>query len=594
MTGRIKLTVVCVVVAMMAVSCNTGQRIGWAERKQQNNIRLPFRTEQKQNQVKPELPQHVTYKDEGGQLQTVMVAEYDSLTGKHEIIGGQLSEVVVTALAKSVPERGGKVNIDFIVSVPERLMKRDWRMVICPVLDNAGKLRQLDSLEITGYENYSYNVRRQRQLDREMRGFKRAKARMHERMAWADPSLHGSSAADVFGTQPQTRRIINGAASLDEEGMRLDTVMTHGDDYVYYYTQQIDTRDMATHLRVWFDSYIVNCGDDVFPLLASDTVDFYISSFLQFMDKTPRYIRQTIQRRVTDKMSANIQFPVGQAVLVDTLAGNRSELDSVRARLERIYADNIFVVDSVSISAYASPEGSLSSNRSLAARRGQTLVGILKDMDIHNVLPDDDGIRVRTDAENWSGLRSQVLASPYITNAEAIARTIDTERDLDRREALIRSSWPADYDYMRNHIYPSLRAVDFVFHLARRGMVEDVMFTDEIDTEYAQAIELMNQRRYKEAMPKLLEYTDFNTAICYMSLGYNGTALKILESLEPTADNIYLQAIIHAREGRTDKAIQLYLQSCAMDSSKVMRGELDPEMADLIKAYDLHASFVDE
>ena len=30
------------------------------------------------------------------------------------------------------------------------------------------------------------------------------------------------------------------------------------------------------------------------------------------------------------------------------------------------------------------------------------------------------------------------------------------------------------------------------------------------------------------------------------------------------------------------------MKSCEMDASKIMRGELDPEIADLIKAYRLH------
>ena len=120
-------------------------------------------------------------------------------------------------------------------------------------------------------------------------------------------------------------------------------------------------------------------------------------------------------------------------------------------------------------------------------------------------------------------------------------------------------------------------------------MVEDVMFTDEIDTAYAEAVELMQQRKYKEAMPKLLEYRDLNTALCYMSLGYNKTAIQILDEQVETADREYLKAILYAREGDIQKAVQLYMKSCEMDDSKIMRGTLDPEIADIIKAYGLYA-----
>ena len=99
----------------------------------------------------------------------------------------------------------------------------------------------------------------------------------------------------------------------------------------------------------------------------------------------------------------------------------------------------------------------------------------------------------------------------------------------------------------------------------------------------------MQQRKYKEAMPKLLEYRDLNTALCYMSLGYNKTAIQILDEQVETADREYLKAILYAREGDIQKAVQLYMKSCEMDDSKIMRGTLDPEIADIIKAYGLHA-----
>ena len=210
-------------------------------------------------------------------------------------------------------------------------------------------------------------------------------------------------------------------------------------------------------------------------------------------------------------------------------------------------------------------------------------------MDTYHVLPDYEQIIADNTAEDWKKLRELIMQSPYVQHAEQIAHIIDTQPDADWRETQIRNAYPADYQYIRDHIYPQLRAVEFTFCLARRNMVEDVMFTDEIDTAYAEAVELMQQRKYKEAMPKLLEYRDLNTALCYMSLGYNKTAIQILDEQVETADREYLKAILYAREGDIQKAVQLYMKSCEMDDSKIMRGTLDPEIADIIKAYGLHA-----
>lgn len=580
----------CIMAAWLATSCNTGQRLSLAERRQHNNIRLPFKAEQKDT-VQYKVPQFVTYKDADGIEQTIMTAVRDSITGEYQLTGGQLDEITVTAAAKSVAERGGKINIDFVVTVPAHMMQRDWRMVMRPVLGSGDERILLDSLEITGIESYNFNLRRYRQLQREQNSLDRAQEAVNKRQEWFNfrRGIKDAAPESILGNQIKKKEEITKAVETGGKGLRLDTVMTKGDDYIYYYSHQVDTRGLATRLKVWFDSYIVNVGDEVYPLTASDTVTFTVSSFLQFMDRAPRYVRKTVYRRVTDKMTANIQFPQGKDVVIDTLANNSAELARVSKKLREIYDGNEFIVDSLYVAAYSSPEGSYKTNAELSGKRSLSIKKYLSAIDKLNVLPSDDCIITLNVAEDWTKLRKLVMDSPFIINAEQIAGIIDLPMHDDERELKIRAAYPTDYQRMRDQLYPQLRAVEFTFHLARRNMVEDIMYTDEIDTAYAEAIELMQKRKYKEAMPKLLEYRDWNTALCYMSLGYNKTAIKILDEQVETADREYLKAILYAREGETAKAVQLYMKSCEMDDSKIMRGELDPEIADLIKAYGLHA-----
>ena len=577
---------------LLFTACNTAQRLTRAERFSQNSIRLPFRSELKDT-ASVRVPQYVTFKDASGKDNIVMTAELDSVTGKYELTGGQLGEITVTAAAKSVAERNGKVNIDFVVSVPSSLMMKDWRMVIRPILENKGEFIKLDSLEITGSVNYNFNLRRQRQLNREHGKVNRAVAALERRAQWGNlrRGIKESSKSEIqmTGAQMGYDVEINSAADLRGDGMRLDTVMNRGEDYIYYYSQQLDSKGLASRLRVWFDSYVVNCGDDIYTMGTSDTVSFNIASFLQFMDSAPRYVRKTVYRKVTDKMTAQIQFHQGKYEVIDTLGNNRVELDKVRMKLKELADGNEFVIDTLYVTAFASPEGAYSLNAELARKRGQSIKDYLTMMDIYKVLPDYEQIIADNTAEDWTKLRELIIASPYVVHAEQIARIIDSQPDADWRETQIRNAYPADYQYIREFLYPKLRAVDFTFCLARRNMVEDVMFTDEIDTAYAEAVQLMQQRKYKEAMPKLLEYRDLNTALCYMSLGYNKTAIKILDEQPLSADREYLKAILYAREGDIPQAVQLYMKSCEMDDSKIMRGTLDPEIADIIKAYGLHA-----
>jgi len=583
------ISVGCMLIILAA--CNTAQRLGFAERKNQSSIRLPFKAEKKDTATFV-MPASVTYEDSDGKKNIIQTAVLDSVTGQYELQGGELGEITVTAAAKSVAERNGKITLDFVVTVPENLMMRDWRMVIKPQLDNGGNIMILDSLEITGVENYNFNRRRQRQLNRELNNVKRSENALVKRQQWAQFRRTGKQteiATSAFGTQVANDIEINAAADLSGKGMRLDTVIVTGNDYIYHYSQVLHSAGLATRLKVWFDSYIVNCGDDVFMMTASDTVGFNIASFLQFMDRAPRYVRKTVYRKVTDKMSAQIQFKVGDNMVIDTLANNRAELNKVQAKLKEIAQGNEFIIDSLYITSYASPEGAYSLNAELSRKRGLSIREYLMTMDTFNVLPEAENIIADAEAEDWKKLRSLIMASPYVVHAEQIAHIIDTQKEADMRESQIRAAFPVDYQYIREHLYPELRAVDFTFCLARRNMVEDVMFTDEIDTRYAEAVELMQQRKYKEAMPKLLEYRDMNTALCYMSMGYNKTAIIILDEQPESADREYLKAILYAREGDISKAVQLYLKSCEMDASKIMRGTLDPEIADIIKAYNLHA-----
>ena len=178
--GKMQWMAGWVAICGLLTGCNTGQRLSLVERRDHSNIRLPFRTEQKDTS-RLEVPKSVTFIDSDGNEKMIMTAERDSLTGEYELQGGTLSELTVTAAAKSVAERGGKVNIDFIVTVPQGLMKRDWRLVLNPILDSAGDLMPLDSIEITGVEHYNYNLRRHRQLQREQKNVDRSQASIQKR-----------------------------------------------------------------------------------------------------------------------------------------------------------------------------------------------------------------------------------------------------------------------------------------------------------------------------------------------------------------------------------------------------------------------------
>jgi tetratricopeptide (TPR) repeat protein len=93
---------------------------------------------------------------------------------------------------------------------------------------------------------------------------------------------------------------------------------------------------------------------------------------------------------------------------------------------------------------------------------------------------------------------------------------------------------------------------------------------------------------YEAAVALLRPYNDYNTAIAYLGLDRNQSALEILSREKPTASVNYLLAILYARLGDEQKAVDCFLRSCRQDPSFVHRGNLDPEISNLIKAYKLN------
>jgi hypothetical protein len=165
-------------------------------------------------------------------------------------------------------------------------------------------------------------------------------------------------------------------------------------------------------------------------------------------------------------------------------------------------------------------------------------------------------------------------------------------KDIDQRERALQSL--GCYRHMREKLYPHLRTVRFDFHLHRKGMVKDTVHTTVLDTTYMNGVQAIRDRDYETALTLLRPYNDYNTAIAYLCMDYNASAMQILESLERTAQVNYMLAVLYSRRGDEQKAVECYVRSCSQDPTYVHRGNLDPEISVLIRRYGLNAQPEDE
>lgn len=83
-------------------------------------------------------------------------------------------------------------------------------------------------------------------------------------------------------------------------------------------------------------------------------------------------------------------------------------------------------------------------------------------------------------------------------------------------------------------------------------------------------------------MEYLNGYKDYNTALAYLLMDYNYSALGILENLEASGDRDYLMAIAYSRLGDTEKAVRFLKSAIEQDNKFKYRYRLDPECAKLI------------
>ena len=383
---------------------------------------------------------------------------------------------------------------------------------------------------------------------------------------------------------------------------RLDTVIYRPDGRVdYYYTEQVQADENTSKLYLCLAGEVEDRSGRTYRITRSDTLTYNVASMTTFLDETTRYMQRIVLRDAEANARFFFTFPSGKSTLVDTLTANRRQIAAVRSLTRDLMTDPVYIIDSITLRATASPEGTWQVNDRLARERAEALRRVLVSefRTLYDSLKvsasytlDENGrqvlvkpaeelpdlpnlLRTKWLAEDWDELYRLAVADTLIADKQEVLAMMKWEGNPDTREWRIRMKYPKAYDRLRRVIYPQMRAVDFRFNLHRRGMQQDTVYTTEVDSNYMHAVELLRKRRYEEA---------------YMSLGYDAAAYRILRA-EPgaasTPDIQYMLAILAARLGDEEQAVKYFLRSVELRESLKFRGNLDPEISRLIRKYGL-------
>ena len=551
----------------------------------------------------------------------------------------------VTARFRNVAERSGKVDLNFRIIVPEAMQDREWQLRFYPDLFVAEDSLRLDPILITGegyrkaqlkgYEHYrrfldsiaadSTHFVDRFQLEMFLRRnlpaiyrYKTDSTAVSEEEFRSHYGITEQQALAHYTNQLVVRRNRRKVSRKDDmfrkyvkvpivtEGLRLDTVIVSPDgDILYDYVQSIHVRPSLRKATVLLSGDIFEEDRRIYRVPRTEPLTFYISSISGLSDDAIRYKTVVTERRIQANTACYIDFEQGRAEIRKETGHNREEMARIEGNLRSLLQHRDFDLDSIVVTASCSPEGSFEHNRKLSMRRSESVSDYFEaflrhwrdsvrrssfhiglDDTYREEAPAEIRLLSRNNPENWTMLDALVredgdLSAKEKEDYERTASVLEPDLREQRLQRL------PSYRHIRESLYPRLRTVRFDFHLHRKGLQKDTVHTTVVDTAYMRGLQAIRDREYEQAVTLLRPYKDYNTAVAFCAMDYNASALEVLEPMERTDKVLYLLAILYSRRGDDRRAVESYLKACRLNPSFVHRGNLDPEIAGLIRRYGL-------
>ena len=655
------LTILGVVLSLaLLAACSTQKKLNSLHKGEGPQVQLTLgKQESYVPEVKNNTPQSrdtlKIVEDDGTEI-LIMKAIKDEETG--EMVATEVLEAAtVTARFRNIAERQGKIDLAFQVIVPESMRDSKWQLRFYPDMFVLEDSIRLDPVVITGEAYRKAQLRGYQQYDRflskivndstkfiniraleiflkrnipEIYAFKADTAWVSDEQFYSAYGVSQKEAVEHYTNQyakgtNERRKSRMGKmynryvkSPIVTEGIRLDTVIVNPEgDFIYNYVQTINTRPKLRRADIILSGEIYEQDQRLYSIPRSEPLTFYISSISAFVDNTERYLTKVVERRASANTECRIDFEVGRADVKPELGENAAGISMIKQNLASLIENTEFDLDSIVVSAAASPDGTYAANASLAQKRSISVskyfekyikeytdsvklaAGFTLDLEgdgemksafqAQNIV-----LTPRSIPENWDDLKLFV-EKDVVMNVDqkaAFSALMEKEDNLDKREQQMRK---ADYfTYMKDAIYPRLRTVKFNFYLHRKGMVKDTVHTTVIDSTYMRGVAALKDMDWNAAIALLGPYNDFNTAVAYVGLDRNKNAMRILSKLERTPEVNYLLALLYSREDEPEKAVECYMRACKQNRAYVYRGNLDPEISVLIKTYGLNQEDEDE
>ena len=270
---------------------------------------------------------------------------------------------------------------------------------------------------------------------------------------------------------------------------------------------------------------------------------------------------------------AFVDFPVNKTVIYPDYRNNQQELAKIIATIDSVRNDADVTVQSITIKGFASPEGSYENNIRLAKGRTEALKSYVR-----NLYRFDDGfISTDYEPEDWEGLRAFVETSG-LTHRDEILAIIDSNLAPDPKNSKIQTTYPEEYRFLLQTVYPALRHSDYTIEYTIRNFtdVNDIAHILHTQPQKLSLSEMYllaktlepGSDEYKEVFDIAVrmypddETANLNAANSAMSRNDLKSAEKYLAKAGASAEAEYARGKLAALQGDYAKA-RTYFESAA-------------------------------
>lgn len=325
---------------------------------------------------------------------------------------------------------------------------------------------------------------------------------------------------------------------------------------------------ISSELFLRFNGSIKNKQSLLPDLKVADGV-IATSALADVRTTTPSVAPDGFQRIIKEAQEASIMFVIQQANLRQSEL-NKRDLTDWKRRVEEAFNDPRQNIN-VEVSAYASPDGGLSLNEQLAAKREQNTSGYLEEeLKKRNI---DTDIYARYTAEDWEGFRQLVSASD-LQDKDLILRVLEMYPDSETREREIKNISYV-FEELATTILPQLRRSRIVANIEIVGKSDEEIMTAWNNTpkelsveELLYASSLTDDEQVKE---RIYQYVTANFSDDYRGWNNIGTmfykqgdytkaaqAFNRAAQVNPNAPEVNMnKALLAIMENKNDEANEL-------------------------------------